>query len=158
MPSPAVEDRYDLIWVGSVFTHLPESDATLLLEALSKALKPLGVLIFTTGGRLGVVNLGGYLANRDDNKFSNYNMTDDAIKTMLLTWKSANFGYADYHNRAGYGGALIKPEWVHAQMTRDNLVQIFFQEMGWDTHQDVYAYMQIGKELAIFGKSKGAYY
>ena len=158
MPSPIPEGRYDLIWVGSVFTHLPPAVITELLDKLVTALRPFGVLVFTTGGRLGAANLSGYLQDKSNPKYTNYNMSDDAVATILRTLESNAFGYADYHNRKGYGSALIKPEWIFSKMMREDLIRLTFQEMAWDTHQDVYAYMKLSGDMVDAGRKKGAYF
>ena len=54
--------KYDLIWVGSLFTHLNQRSFSVLLEVLYHVLENLGVLVFTTHGY--------YSAERDDrNKY-----------------------------------------------------------------------------------------
>ncbi len=49
---PHFPRSYDLIWVGSVMTHLDENDGRTLLTALANALGPNGVLVFTTHGHI----------------------------------------------------------------------------------------------------------
>jgi len=44
------EDKFDLIWVGSVFTHIDETAWEGLLRVLAAALADDGLLIFTTEG------------------------------------------------------------------------------------------------------------
>ncbi len=43
-----VEDRYDVIWLFSVFTHLNPDDSRHMLKLMSKHLSPGGKLLFTT--------------------------------------------------------------------------------------------------------------
>ena len=41
---------YELVWCGSLLTHLPEEDARAALRALARHLAPEGLLVFTTHG------------------------------------------------------------------------------------------------------------
>ena len=56
-------ESYDLIWVGSLVTHLPLARVLELLEALVGALSPGGVLVFTSQGESCVANLPLYDEN-----------------------------------------------------------------------------------------------
>jgi SAM-dependent methyltransferase len=53
-------DRYDLIFVGSLLTHLPEGACLGLLDAVSGALLPGGILVFTTQGESCLRHLAWY--------------------------------------------------------------------------------------------------
>ena len=50
-PSPFHDAAFDLIWCGSVFTHLDERRQDLWLRELRRLLKPDGVLLATVHGR-----------------------------------------------------------------------------------------------------------
>jgi SAM-dependent methyltransferase len=63
-PDP-LAGSFDLIWVGSVFTHLPAHRAGPLLERLLAALKPNGVLVLTTHGRTVELRMEGYDWQKD---------------------------------------------------------------------------------------------
>ena len=45
-----IEDRFDLIWSGSFFTHIDEARWSRFLPFLASLLAPGGVLVFTTAG------------------------------------------------------------------------------------------------------------
>src|SRR4051812_12750926 len=45
------EDEFDLVFLGSVFTHIPPGATETLLLELTKSRRPGGVLVFTTQGR-----------------------------------------------------------------------------------------------------------
>lgn len=50
-PSPLPATAFDLIWLGSVFTHLNPDEAKNLLATLLPALRADGLLVFSTQGR-----------------------------------------------------------------------------------------------------------
>jgi SAM-dependent methyltransferase len=158
MVLPIKQAYYDLMWLGSVFTHLPTQNSIDLLATLVAALRPLGVLIFTTGGRLGADNIRGHLERRSDHRYSGYSLEDSAIRKILEDFNSQGYGYADYPGQVGYGGALVKPEWIQREMAKYPVVQLGFQEMAWDTHQDVYAFMRVEGAMVAFAQNKGPYF
>lgn len=50
-PSPFEADAFDLVWCGSVFTHLDEDRQDRWLQELRRVLKPGGLLVATVHGR-----------------------------------------------------------------------------------------------------------
>ncbi len=52
--------QFDLVWLGSVFTHLPEHIAAPLVQRLLTSLRPNGVLVFTTQGRYSVERMNDF--------------------------------------------------------------------------------------------------
>jgi SAM-dependent methyltransferase len=150
-------DCYDLIWVGSVITHLPSAATIALLDKLRLALRPNGVLVITTGGRLGEAYLDGFVNDRNEGPNQSYGLSRDGAAACLEGYRTTGHGYHDYLQQTGYGGALIKPEWMYRQMLDNNTVQLMFQEMGWDTHQDVYAFMET-EAAGIAATQRGCYF
>jgi len=49
-PSPFENESFDLIWCGSVFTHLDENHQDLWLDELNRVLKPNGILLASVHG------------------------------------------------------------------------------------------------------------
>ena len=118
--------KYDLIWVGSLFTHLDAMLWTPLLEVLAEHLA--GVLVFTVGGR--------------------YFIPDDAWlqrqlgrNASILTekYEDIGFGYADYPRQDGYGLARAKPSWVLSLLDSLPLKVVHLGEGEWTGYQDIYA-------------------
>ncbi len=135
--------RYDLIWVGSVFTHLPEKTNLEVLAQLKAALRPGGVLVLTTGGRLGALTLENFLLGRSGPRASSYGLSSEGAAKVVADFRALGFGYHDYPGQTGYGGALISPAWMFDHAVDDQTLMIMFQEMGWDTHQDAYAFLRV---------------
>lgn len=57
--------RYDLIWLGSVFTHLPAHRWISLLDFLADASHPRGVVVFTTHGERAIHQIENNLMQRN---------------------------------------------------------------------------------------------
>jgi SAM-dependent methyltransferase len=123
---------YDLIWAGSVITHLREIDSAALVAKLYSWLKPNGLLIATFHGRfarsLGDATPGRYIAA-------------DSWREITAQSERGGYGFADYDpSYPGYGVSLCTLAWIAALTDRlagARLAGVI--ERGWDWHQDVMA-------------------
>jgi SAM-dependent methyltransferase len=119
-------EGFDLVWVGSLLTHLDASRWPEFIDWLRDRLRPGGALIFTTHGE-GAVDrvINGYF----------YGVDHDIA---LQHYQDEGFGYADYPTQSGYGVSFITPERV-ATMVADvgGLSLVYISVRGWDGHQDV---------------------
>jgi 2-polyprenyl-3-methyl-5-hydroxy-6-metoxy-1,4-benzoquinol methylase len=156
MAEKVPSDYYDVIWVGSVFTHLPEVVAIDLITTFKRALRPMGLLVITTAGRFSEAHLSGSISGRADRRYKSYSLTVEAAATVVAGYSATGHGYHDYPNQTGYGITLITPEWMCRHTLDEQTIHLLFQEMGWDTHQDVFAFMRTGSD-GMFGL-RGRYF
>jgi SAM-dependent methyltransferase len=142
--NPISPDTYDLIWLGSVFTHLPEKSVSDLLDELTRSLRPNGVLLFTSQGRYSLRNIEKYLALGDNRpKKAPYNLKPETLDDLVAGYYQKGFGFVDYPRQSGYGIAIITPEWLRDHvLSTGKMLQILWQEKGWDAHQDVSAFIR----------------
>jgi SAM-dependent methyltransferase len=125
-----LQTTYDLIWCGSLLTHLDHALWGSFLDFFTRHLKDDGVLVFTTHGRLSAKWL---YENIQD-----YGLEKKAVAAILASYKRTGFGYADYPNNSEYGISIASPSWVLGQVERVYHLKILsFTETGWDKHQDV---------------------
>ncbi len=129
-----IDEPFDLIWVGSLLTHLPEEDSYRVLCFLRMHLTTKGVLVFTTHGAV--------VEERLVNGSRNYNLDSSGIRKLLSTLEATGFGYADYANQRDYGISVVRPSKVLSLVERANMKAIFFKDRGWADHQDVVACVQ----------------
>jgi len=130
-------ESYDLIWAGSVITHLRETDSVALVRKLYSWLKPNGLVIASFHGRfarsLGDATPDRYIA---------------AASWRAITAQSeiAGYGFADYDPRyPGYGVSLCTLPWIAALAGRLGGARLAcVAERGWDRHQDVVAFQRPG--------------
>jgi SAM-dependent methyltransferase len=121
---------YDLIWVGSVFTHLSKAASTELFDKLASWLNPGGVLVFTSHGR--------YAASAGSS-LGYYGIASEWSR-VVEDYTRSEFGYADYEGTPSYGVSLTQLYWWAGLITsRGSLRLISMTEQGWDNHQDVIA-------------------
>jgi SAM-dependent methyltransferase len=127
---------YDLIWAGSVITHLRELDSVALLRKLYSWLTPNGMLIATFHGRfarsLGDATPDRYLAAA-------------SWREITAQSEKGGYGFADYDpNYPGYGVSLCTLAWIAALAGRlDGARLAGVIERGWDWHQDVLAFQRM---------------
>jgi SAM-dependent methyltransferase len=126
-----VTGPFDLIWSGSLLTHLPQARWGPLLARWFGLLSEGGVLVFTTHGRRVT-----YRLRHDDV----YGQPPEADERMLDGYAGAGFGYVDYPGEDGYGLSVSSPAWVVRFLaSRPELRLVLFAEAAWDGHQDVVA-------------------
>ncbi len=123
---------YDLIWSGSLLTHLNESQSTELFKFYSRKLKPNGFAIFTSHGR--------YVAKRAHQDKWPYNLNKEVFLELAKTFEAGEFAYSDYENMKGYGISIIPLPWIANTIFSDPSIRLIsYIERGWDGHQDIIA-------------------
>jgi SAM-dependent methyltransferase len=126
--------HFDLIWSGSLLTHLPEDDATKLLQLFYKHLAPGGLCLFTTHGLISTYWL-------EHNQVT-YGLQPSARRKLLSEFDERQYGYADYQSQDGYGTSMVSHDRMVelARSVGDWSESVYF-ERGWDKHQDVYGFV-----------------
>ena len=129
---------YDLIWSGSVFTHLDEENCEILIGHLGRALRPGGIVIFSAHGQLSLDGLawlyeGIYAGEADD-----------------IRQEVAERGFSFRHYGAEFGEfpGPYGMTWHSRQYLIDAFDRLFDGEIelllhrpqGWDNHHDVFAF------------------
>jgi SAM-dependent methyltransferase len=134
--------EFDLIWVGSVFTHLSCERWPKLLTLLRAVLTEDGSFLFSTHGQDAERRL------RDPHALLLFNLEAERIAKVLEEHQVKGFGYSDYRRYSGYGVSLSSSEWVTLQLRSVGLEPILNQETGWDDFQDVWAAEKKSSEAA----------
>jgi SAM-dependent methyltransferase len=128
--------QFDLIWCGSLVTHLDEQRTADLLRSFWRHLTPGGLCLFTTHGQTA---LNWLLSGTET-----YGLSAAVIQKVLSEFAARGFGYTDY-DQPGYGFSLVSLD----RMTKissavgDWSLAVFL-EAGWDDHQDVYGFTKPG--------------
>jgi SAM-dependent methyltransferase len=125
---------YDLIWCGSVFTHLDAPGWRQLVQRFGEWLAPGGVVVFTTHGQFVAKNLraGGW----------DYGLAAAQIDALLASYAAGDgFGYVPYPRRTDYGMSISDASWVRRFLAvDDSLDEVAHEEGGWNGWQDSFAY------------------
>jgi SAM-dependent methyltransferase len=111
---------FDLIWCGSLFTHLGRWDG--FLRLLASASKPDGLLVFTTAGRH-VIELM---------KAGDHGRIEDP-EGLIRDYEETGFGYRPYPGE-GLGLARSSPAWICRLLEErfPELRLVFFGERAWN--------------------------
>jgi SAM-dependent methyltransferase len=131
-----ISSNFDLIWCGSLLTHLNSDRWAAFLTFFESLLIPGGILIFTTHGR--------YVAERLRGNHFAYGLSQSVIQDVLEDYDRSGFGYGDYSHRTDYGISVSAPSWGCLQVEKvPNLRLLNYTEQGWDKHQDVIACVKV---------------
>jgi SAM-dependent methyltransferase len=124
--------RYDVIWAGSVLTHLDASRSLALLQTL---------LSWTRPGGLVVASLHGRHAAAAGPATGRYGLDEARWSAVMRGFGSvAGYGYADYPGMQGYGVSICRPDWAMTVLERLAPVRlVMLAERAWDAHHDVLA-------------------
>jgi SAM-dependent methyltransferase len=123
----ALAETYDLIWVGSLITHLPEQDTRRFFDFAARHLAPEGTLVITSHGSFVAERLLVW----------NYGLTDDAVRGLLADHWMHGYGYRAYPGAEGYGISLARRAWYEDLFAAGPLRLDRYEAQGWDDHQDV---------------------
>lgn len=129
--------RFDLIWCGSLFTHIDEKSMSNLLKFFYDHLSDKGICVFTTHGQ--------YPVEWIESKKVTYGLTEESQQKIVSDFNLKGCGYANYPNQADYGISAVSRQRLLelATIAGSGWREILFLERGWDNHQDVYAFTKM---------------
>jgi SAM-dependent methyltransferase len=128
-----VTDQFDVVFSGSLLTHLDRELFVDALEFFRAILSPRGVAVVTLHGRW-----SPHLQRRW--KY----MPDAEFAVAEESFRATGFGYRAYSGatsfnlQESYGISLSAPHWVLERLERWDDIRLYsYTERGWDDHQDV---------------------
>ncbi len=122
--------NFDLIFVGSLITHLKESHSIDLIEKLIKKLSRNGVLILSSHGT--------FVANKLAENCMEYGLTDAEFSSLQESFNASGYGFGAYQNDPEYGISVISKNWFEKYIIlRNHAVLENFEERLWDRHHDI---------------------
>ena len=131
----SLENQFDLIWCGSLVTHLDERRIGTLMQFFQRHLLPGALLVFTAAGdRVVEWMLSGEF---------DYGIAKSAIPVIAAQYRDSGYAYTDYPYMPDYGISLTSPEWIRNSIEHvRGLREVYFAAHGWDDHQDVYGFVK----------------
>ena len=128
------DSTYDLIWIGSLFTHTSYDVTKRWLTFLSGLLTPQGIIISTLHGRWAskLHKLVPYI-------------DDDSWKVIIRDYESLGYGYHDYKTgqshdfiSGSYGISVAKPHTIIQMLENIPGIRIYmYKEKAWGDNHDV---------------------
>jgi SAM-dependent methyltransferase len=141
------DGKFDLIWCGSLVTHLDGGAIDDLLKLFSSHLSHDGIFIFTFHGDYVYKKMA---AGRDT-----YELAAESLPALVASYEQTGYAYQDYPRGLGYfefhpeksryGISLTSPDWLRSRAELSgSLREVYFKERGWADHQDVLAFAKRG--------------
>jgi SAM-dependent methyltransferase len=136
----SLDNKFDLIWCGSLITHLDQAPIIDLLRFFRRHLNQGSLLILTTHG--------DYVAARLPKKEFDYGLEDMQTPALIDGYTRSGFGFARYPKGvydivSDFGVSLTSPDWVYAQVRMvGGLREVYFAPRGWDDHHDVFGFVR----------------
>jgi SAM-dependent methyltransferase len=141
-PPERVEAQFDLIWCGSLLTHVDAPQWSEFLDFFEAALMPGGLLVFSTHGRSIAAKL------RDPQDGLRYMPNEARLAELVSDYGKTGFGYADYDYGEStrtelslppsFGISVSQPSWVCGLLERrPHLQMVTYMENRWGAHDVV---------------------
>lgn len=123
-----LDGPFDVIWCGSIFSHIGKDRWTRFIEMLASNLAPGGVLVFTV--------YGSYIAELVRSGKSLLNLTPEQAVEIIRDYDQTGFGF---HATPSDGDTIVSRSWVCQQLDSIPSVELVgFTERAW-MWQDVVA-------------------
>lgn len=121
---------YDLIWCGSLLTHLSEPNCVNFLEVFHDALAPGGLAVVTLHGRHFADDLASGRRTGD--------LSTAGIAELVRQYRASGFGYVNYPATPDYGFSLTHPSCTFTRLVATRPWRVAdYRESAWDRRQDV---------------------
>ena len=131
----SLDRKFDLIWCGSLVTHLNDKGIVALLRLFQRHLADGGMTVFTSHGE--------FVSRRIPARAFDYGLDPEQIDRIGIDYPQTGYGFEDYPGEKDYGVSLTSPEWIRARVREvGGLREVFFKECGWDNHQDVFGFVR----------------
>lgn len=122
--------RFDLIWVGSLITHLDAEATRSFFGFLARHLGSDGNAVVTSHGAFVAGRL--FLSQRP---LYGLSMAEEA--GILADYQASGHGYCQYPMQDGYGISLASRHWLRNAAAAAGLAVASHEDHAWDNHQDV---------------------
>ena len=127
-----IEGHFDLVWCGSLLTHLDVDRWHDFFSLLVDCVDESGVFVFTA--------FGHRAAERIRSREMLYGLGEHGVQKILAGFDSDGFGYSDYEGQTLSGMSLTSPAWICERIVAAGSLQLVaYTEQGWFGHQDVIA-------------------
>jgi len=137
----SIPEQFDLIWCGSLVTHLDEKRTSKILRFFYEHLAPGGICLVTTHGRTSVEWM-----HIQPETYAG--LSASARQKLLSEFHEQGYGYADYESTTGYGISVVSRErMVKVACSVGQWTESVFFEHGWDNHQDVYGFAKVSPAM-----------
>lgn len=140
-----LNEKYDVIWVGSVFTHLPAERWTEFIAFFERNLAPNGLLVFTVHGRTALWVFENHTLHKSRMSKEDFEIIKQNYKNNGYSF----FSYSSQHKKSlskigievstnAYGLSFTRPDWLCAYLLKfEKFFLSYYSEGGWGRNHDV---------------------
>ena len=130
--------QFDLIWCGSLFTHIDARASCDLLQFFHRHLSPGGICVFTTHGQRSIEWI--------QRNAQTYGLSEQSQQAIIRGVQDVGYGYVDYADQSGYGISIVSSQRMR-ELVREagEWQEVLYVDHGWAKHQDVYAFAKPGQ-------------
>lgn len=126
---------FDIIWCGSVFTHLPVRSAEVLFLQFIDWLNVGGFAVFSVHGR---ISTGLFKKNGVPN------VDKEIADAAIIDFENGNYGFSAYRRQENYGMSYSPAAWwTNLVMASSKVRLISYSEGGWAGNQDIVAIQKL---------------
>jgi SAM-dependent methyltransferase len=146
-----IDERFDVIWVGSLITHLPAQATNAFIRFVLRHLTNGGVAVMSSHGAFVAARVqqsvlaGGEGAGTENG----------AARVMLEDYFTKGYGYADYPGvdpaLQHYGVSLISREWLTGAVTEAGGAVLSYRDHAFDRHHDVICFGRLSLDTSVDG-------
>ena len=124
------DELFDLIWCGSLLTHIDKDDWERFIQFFSRNMKDGGILIFTYAG-----SYVKELVKHGDHDYVDQEEATGAVRD----YEFEGFGFMQYNTHDyKYGRTICSPLWVRSFLDKHCTFRVLMHcERGWGARQDV---------------------
>jgi SAM-dependent methyltransferase len=130
-----MDRQFDLIWSGSLFTHMDRGDWRPALQVLADWLMPGGIHVFTTHGR----RVAEWIRQREQT----YGLTDEEQEALLQQYRLDGFAFlSSKFQPAGF--SISGMPFVCGEIEAMPAIRLIgYHEAGWADHQDAVSVLKV---------------
>ena len=134
--------QFDIIWCGSLLTHLDKKYWHAFLRFFSEHLSKNGVFVFSTHG--------AYITEKFRSGKFHLGIDGAAKRKIFEHYDQTGFGYADYDGQIDYGISLASKSCVFDFIAEVPGLELFeYVERGWFSNHDTVACVKPGNFAKI---------
>lgn len=132
-----LQEKFDLVWVGSLITHLDANSIAKFFNFVRRHLSKNGIAVVSSHGPFVAGRIRQSLL--DDKR--SYGLSLEAMRSMLASYFENGFGFSAYQNHqiagGNYGVSMCSERWLRRVASDAKLSVISYEHHSWDDHQDV---------------------
>jgi SAM-dependent methyltransferase len=133
--------EFDLIWVGSLATHLPENQVRAVFVRLASLLSAHGLIVASV--------CGPYVLDRLSRREKTYGLDDAGIARLITGYQNTGYGFSSYPNQSSYGISVCRTSKLVLLIEHAGLQTVFFEGRGWVRHQDCVAMVKMPPTYSV---------